>query len=223
MKKHLAIGSVGGVRLAGLSLAAMILAASGAMTATITVGAPSAEAATIVTATWTGTLRAGDDAGNHFGGGDLNAGTAFSLKTVFSGDPSGDGKSITGGGVATLTINGHDFTFNTEPTSYEIDSFGSIKLFMGDVHQSFLSAAFFSTGLPGSVFQPFDGDCFANTFCSGTFEIAGPKFSGDGFDATHLTVSVAATPIPASLPLFISAVAGLGFVARRKKSGAAAA
>src|SRR3954462_5822469 len=44
--------------------------------------APAAQAGTIVTAVWEGTIRGGNDAGNHFGG-TLAAGTAFSVTSVF--------------------------------------------------------------------------------------------------------------------------------------------
>jgi len=42
------------------------------------------------------------------------------------------------------------------------------------------------------------------------------------FFSTAITTNVAATPIPASLPLFASALGGLGFMARRKRRAQAA-
>jgi hypothetical protein len=196
----------------GWTVAALVFALCGI--------APAAEAGTIVTSVWSGTIRAGNDAGNHFGGA-LNAGDAFSLTSVFdtgSGTfSSAGGGSISGGGQATLSVNGHAFTFALEPSSYKFDSLGNIKLFLGDTSQTFLSLGFFATGLPGSILTAFDKDCFGNGFCSGTFEIAGGAFSGAAIDATHLTVSIATTPLPATLPLFVSALAGLGFAVRRGK------
>ena len=182
--------------------------------------APAAQAGTIVTATWTGTIRVGNDAGNHFGGA-LNSGDAFTLKSVFDTaqgtySPVGRG-SINGGGMATMTVNGHAFTFDLDPSSYQFDAFGSLRLFLGDTSQTFLSAGFFAPGLPGSILTSFDKDCLSFGSCSGSFEIAGPgAFSGGSFDATHLNVSVATTPVPAALPLFVSSLLGLGLVMRRK-------
>jgi hypothetical protein len=180
---------------------------------------PAAQAGTIITAVFDGTIRGGNDAGNHFGGS-LPAGTAFTLTSVFStdlGTYSSAGKgSISGGGSATLSINGHDFVFDLEPSSYKFDALGNIQLFIGDTHQTFLSLAFFATGLPDSILTPFDKFCFGGGFCSGTFEIPGSGSTGAAIDATRLRVSVAVTPIPATLPLFVSALAGLGLVMRRR-------
>src|SRR6185369_511295 len=158
MKNLLSIGSI----------CAGILLAAGAV-------APSAEAATVVTATWTGTIRAGNDAGNHFGG-TINAGDAFTLKSVFdtskgSFSPA-NGGSISGGGMATMTIHGHAFTFALDPSIYKLGASGDVEMFLGDTAQTFLSAAFFAPGLPGSILTPSDKDCKGVGFCSGTFEIA---------------------------------------------------
>jgi hypothetical protein len=189
--------------------------------------APAAQATTI-TATWTGTIRGGNDGGNHFGGA-LNAGDVFTVTSVFdtgSGTFSNaGGGSITGGGQAVLSVNGHAFTFALEPSSYKFDA-GSIQLFLGDTTQTFLSLAFLANGLPGSILTAFDKDCKGDGFCSGTFEIASGGFSGAAIDATHLTVTIATTPLPASALLFFTALAGLGLgVWRRKRTenaGAAA-
>jgi len=181
-----------------------------------------AEAGTIVTAQFEGTIRGGTDGANIFGGA-LPAGTAFSVTSVFdtgNGTYSSAGKgSITGGGHATLSINGHAFSFALEPSSYKFDTLGNIQLFIGDSSHTFLSLAFFAVGLPNSILTALDKDCFGNGFCSGTFGIQGtPGFSGAAIDATHLTVSIATTPLPATLPLFAAALAGLGLVARRKRA-----
>jgi len=203
MRKLLSIGSI----------CAGILMAVGA-------AAPAASAATIVTATWTGTLRAANDAGNHFGG-TIAAGDAFTLKSVFDtskGTFSNASQSIIGGGQATLTIRGHSFTFDLDPSAYKLATLHTIGLNVGDpaTTTTFLTAGFFSLGVPGSILTPFEADCFAATFCSGTFEIDGLHFSGGGFDADHLSVAIATTPIPASLPLFAAGLLGLGLVTRRK-------
>lgn len=202
MGKLLSIGWLGAV---------LLLALCGAVSG--------ARASTIVTAVWTGTVRGGFDGGGHFGGS-LAAGTPFSVTSVFdtgSGVYSSAGKgSISGGGSAVLSSNGHAFTFALEPSSYKFDALGNIQLFLGDTTHTFLSLAFFATGLPGSILGALDKDCFGSGFCSGTFEIAGGGSSGAAIDATHLTVSIATTPLPASLPLFGAALAGLGLVARRR-------
>jgi len=183
----------------------------------------SAQAGTIVTATWTGAMRASSDAGGHFGApGAIAAGTAFKLVSVFdtdSGTFDAGAQSITGGGKATLTINNHSFTFQLAPSSYALTDVHRIGLDVGDPSgtPTFVTATFFALGVPGSILTPFDADCFADTFCSGTFEIDGLSFSGGGFDATHLNVAIATTPIPASLPLLASGLVGLGVVGWRRK------
>jgi hypothetical protein len=187
----------------------------------VALGAP-AQAGTIVTATWTGTMRASSDAGGHFGApGTIAAGTAFTLVSVFDtalGTFDSGAQSITGGGKATLSINSHDFTFALEPSSYALAAANRIGLGVGDpsTTPTFLTATFFSLGVPASILTPFEADCFADTFCSGTFEIDGLSFSGGGFDAAHLSVAIATTPIPASLPLLASALLGLALVGRRR-------
>jgi len=187
------------------------------------VAAPAAQATT-VTAVYTGTIRNGDDSGNHFGGG-LHSGDAFTLTAFFKAPPgtydSTGGGSITGGGKVTLKTNGQSYTFDLSPNSYSLNNFGQIQLFTGDVAHTFLSSDFYSPSLPTSILTAFDGGCFADTYCSGSFEITTGGFSGASFDATHLKVS--ATPIPAALPLFASALLGLGFAARRRKAQGLAA
>ena len=201
----------------GWIAAALVLALWGT---TLWATAPGAQASTI-TATWTGTIRGGNDGGNHFGGS-LNAGDAFTVTSVFDTGTgtysSAGGGSITGGGQAVLSVNGHAFTFALEPSSYKFDALGNIQLFLGDTTQTFLSLAFFANGLPGSILTAFDRDCKEAGFCSGTFEIADGGFSGAAIDATHLTVTIATTPLPASLPLFLAALAGLGFVVWRGRT-----
>jgi hypothetical protein len=187
----------------------------------IGVAAPAARATT-VTAVYTGTIRNGDDSGNHFNGG-LNSGDAFTLTAFFKAPPgtydSTGGGSITGGGTVTLNTNGQNYTFNLSPNSYSLNNFGQIKLFTGDTSSTFLASDFYSPSLPASILTAFDGGCYADTYCSGSFEITTGGFSGASFDATHLNVT--ATPIPAALPLFASALLGLGFVARRRKTNGA--
>jgi hypothetical protein len=196
-----------------------------AIPATLVLLAGAAQAATIVTATWTGTLR-GDgtnpDQADVFGGGTFAKDTPFKLVSTFSTDTgsySSAGKSITGGGTAALTINGHTFPISTATSFYGIGP-DHLQLRLGDAGTDpiSLSADFDPLGgLPGSILTSFGADCFALSYCSGTFgiqEAAG--FTGAGFDAAHLEIVVSQTPLPATLPLFASALLGLGYVTRRR-------
>ena len=199
----------------------------GAATAIAICAASTASHATTVTSTWTGTVRAGDDTGGYFGGS-LPAGTAFTLTSTFTTPPGhyssfGPGDRIIGGGTATLTINGDDYTFNQTPDSYRLNQYGSIQMFLGDVSGTFLSFSFYALNPPSSILNSISEDCYADTYCSGTFEIVdGGHFSGAVLDAEHLTVSATATtPIPAALPLLLSALGGLGFAGSRKRRVAA--
>jgi len=198
-----------------------------ALVIAIGVAAPAANAATVVTATITGQIRNGNDGDGSLFGGALNAGDAFTLKSVFSTPPGTydptNGGSITGGGKATLTVNSQSYVFDLTPNSFGLDQFGSVKLFIGDTNSTFLSAAFYPLTALTQILVPFDGACFdtAGGYCSGSFEIV-PEFAGASFDATHLNIAVATTPIPAALPLLGTSLLGLGFFARRKKAAAQA-
>lgn len=207
-----------------------LLSAAGIATAlliAIGVTAPAAKATTVVTATITGEIRDGNDGDNSLFGGHLNTGDTFTLKSVFSTPPGTydptNGGSITGGGQATLTVNGGSYVFNLSPNSFGLDQYGSVKLFIGDTNSTFLSAAFYPLTTLADILVPFDGACYdtAQGYCSGSFEIV-PEYAGASFDATHLNISVATTPIPAALPLLGTSLLGLGFFARRKKAAAQA-
>jgi len=74
--------------------------------------------------------------------------------------------------------------------------------------------------------QIFGGTVSAPTFSTGVFQMDLDLLKNDGIPTTEvLTISnvVAQTPIPASLLLFTSAIAGLGVVGWRKQKGAGAA
>jgi hypothetical protein len=188
----------------------------------VAMAAPTAQATTIVTATWTGTIRGAQDAGGNFGG-TIADGAPVTLTTVFD-TSSGTlaGNTITGGGVATLNINSTDHVFALSPSSYGFNAFDSLVMAMGDVGGYKMTANFFAAAFPGSsILQSFDGDCFDVGYCTGEFQIL-PGWSSGTIDFAHLNIAIATTPIPAALPLFASALAGLGFVARRRKATAAA-
>jgi hypothetical protein len=202
--------------IAALCGAAMI---AGAITAPVADAAP----ITTVTAIWTGTIRGAQDAGGNFGG-TIATGAPVTLTTVFdTGSGALAGETITGGGAATLNINGTDHVFSLTPSTYGFNGFDSLVMGMGDVGGYKMTAYFFNASFPGSsILQSFDGACFGATYCGGEFQIL-PGWSSGTIDFAHLNVSVSTTPIPAALPLFASALAGLGFVARRRKLAAKAA
>jgi hypothetical protein len=200
--------------------------------------------ATTITATYTGTVKNSLDLGGVFGtpGAEL-AGAAYNLVytiddvvgsySTFNGtifDPLLSGDSIFGGVTAVLTINGHDlvFTGGSPTSSYDIAAHkpGSATL----VHQA--SAGTTGTilasvqmtnpdpGFPTSVYTALTlsscpaGSCAAGIF----FNVAGGFYGNLNFGS----LTVAATPIPAALPLLVSALGGLGFVGwRRRKQHAA--
>jgi hypothetical protein len=196
--------------------------------------ASTATQASTITATWTGSIR--DDAvdSGDFGAvppgagtiGSLPGGTAFTLTSVFDTSTySTPGAGIVDqltGGSATLSINGHDVLFNQSPATFQVDQYGSLKLFIGDTANTFLSMSFYSGNpftsvltLPGS--QGCNG-VPADGYCSGSFEIV-PGYSGATLVASQL--DVAKTPIPATLPLLASGIGGLGFAGWRRRKMAA--
>jgi hypothetical protein len=184
--------------------------------------APAAKATTI-TAVFTGTVRNGQDAGGTFGG--LSGGEDYTLTAFFKAPPgtysSADGGSITGGGTATLTINGQSHVFSLSVASLGINNFGSVILDMDDGSghaNEYLSMSFWSPTLPASILTAFDGDV-APGYGGGSFQVV-PGWSSGALNAGHLTVS--ATPIPAALPLLATALGGLGFVGWRRKAAATA-
>jgi hypothetical protein len=180
--------------------------------------APAAHATT-VTATFTGTMVSAGDYGHQFG--DFNAGDAFTLKAVFD-DTVGtlSGGTITGGGSATLSIGGHSYTFSLGDATLGINQYGSLVMSINDSSTGqFVQADFWSPTAPTNLYTAFSGDT-APGYSFGDFETV-PGYSGSGMIVDHLTL--AATPIPAALPLFASSLLGLGFVGwKRRKANAAA-
>jgi hypothetical protein len=207
--------------------------------------ASQASAATI-TATFTGTVKTATDTTGVFGtpGADL-AGVGYSLvykvdPTVGAYSPIVDpvfsGDQVLGGGIsAVLTINGHSYSFPGVPRpagTFDIamskPGFSSLAYQFGSDFAS-VAATLQTTapGFPTSVFTAVSiascpaGSCsfFGNFIIPGT---PGHDLFGT-LDFGSLTVSnLAATPIPATLPLLVSALGGLGFVGWRRKQNAAA-
>src|SRR3954468_4078628 len=129
------------------SICAAVLIAAGA--------AAPVKAATIV-ATWTGQITNGADYGNNFGG--FNVGDAVTVKSVFDTSTGTlAGNTITGGGKATLTINGNDFDFVLPSSSYGLNTFGSMVLAEDDA-PTFLHAGGYTASLPTSILTAFDGN-----------------------------------------------------------------
>jgi hypothetical protein len=63
----------------------------------------------------------------------------------------------------------------------------------------------------------------APSFATGTFFMTFDNKTNSNYSATLTVAAVAATPIPAALPLFVSALGGLGFVGWRRKRATSAA
>jgi hypothetical protein len=197
----------------------------------VSIAAPAAKATTITT-TWTGLLRIAEgdtipDNANAFDSTPLAKGDTFTLVSTFHTNAGSNATGTTGGGTAVLTIHGVGYTFNESPSFYDITS-DHIVLGLGTAgpNSNSLSLAFDPLGgLPSSILTAFDGSCvdFDGGYCSGSFGIYDFRGQSTGatIDATHIHVDISAAPIPATLPLFASALLGLGVVARRKKAGAA--
>ncbi|GAB2176014.1 hypothetical protein [Dongia sp. agr-C8] len=214
--------------------------------------ASQASAATI-TATFTGTVKTGLDSTGVFGTPGANlAGAAYSLVyavdtalgdySTFNGtitDPLLSGDQLFGGKSAVLTINGHGYAFIGDSSpSGNFDLAASKPGFVGLAYQvanfaqhssvlvslsttnpgpgfptSLLAAAVINSCPPGSCIF---GGSF-NIPTSGLAVLTGSLNFGS------LNVAVATTPIPAALPLLISALGGLGFVGWRRRSAETAA
>jgi len=204
--------------------------------------------ATVITATYTGTVNESFDSTGVFGtpGADL-AGVGYSLVftiddtvgtySTFHGtlfDPILSGDQIIGGGVsAALTINGHSLGFaDPSPLGMDFDWVASKPGFVSFAHAAgslptgYIEATMESTnpgpGFPTSVYTDLAlsaSDCPA---ASCVTHLA--FFMPDGFHGflNFGALTVAATPIPAALPLLVSALGGLGFVGWRRKKAVAA-
>ncbi|WP_395016509.1 hypothetical protein [Dongia sp.] len=212
--------------------------------------ASQAPAATI-TATFTGTVKTGLDSTGVFGTPGANlAGAGYNL--VFTADPTVgnyfafngtitdpllSGDNIFGGMSAVLTVNGHSYNFlglGSPGGTYDIAATkpGTGHLMYQVVNASAISQVntFLTTnnppGFPTSVFTAVALNSCPAASCSfyGSFIIPTPStgyFQGT-LNFGSLSVAVAMTPIPATLPLLVSALGGLGFVGWRRRQAEAA-
>jgi hypothetical protein len=206
-------------------------------------GAASQASAATITATFKGTVASGLDTTGVFGTpGKGLAGSDYALVfTVDSTvgaystiiDPLFSGDQIFGGISAVLTINGHSYAFTGTGSPSGNFNIATTKPGLGILAYQFSNALDDVHGmlqtnnpptLPTSVFTAVAlsscpaGSC---TF-SGGFNI---PISSLGFLSGTLnfgSLTVTTTPIPAALPLLVSALGGLGFVGWRRKQTAAA-
>jgi hypothetical protein len=215
----------------------------------LVLGVASQASAATITATFAGTVKTGLDTTGVFGspGADL-AGAGYSLVytvdptvgaystyTGTIGNPLLNGDQIFKGISAVLTINSHTYAFaGTGTASGNFDLAGT-KPGFGMVAYQFQNPTVFSQvnaflsnnnppGFPTSVFSAVaindcpSGSCsFFGGFIIPISSVA--SFSGY-FNFGSLTVTT--TPVPAALPLLVSALGGLGFVGWRRREVAAA-
>jgi hypothetical protein len=195
-----------------------------------------ASSAAVITATWQGTVASFIDKAGSFGSAGANlAGDGYKL--VFTMDdsqgsfhPFPSGEILVGGMSAILTIGGQDHNFLGNNLSFDVAANGATNI-SGDVFSQTIqdintpagsvSSSIYSLGsvpgLPESIYTAFaTSTCPSTTTCGTSFSI--------NFNPGTLnfgSYSVSATPIPATLPLFISALGGLGFVGWRHRKMAA--
>jgi hypothetical protein len=203
----------------------------------LVIGQP-ASAATI-TATYAGTVETSFDSAGVFGtpGADL-AGADYSLVftiddtvgsySTFNGiisDPLISGDQILSGVTAALTINGHSLAFTGSNPAGNYDIVAGKPGFGAIVHQAESPAGVITAGLqttnPGLEFPTSVYTAVALSSCPTGSCVAGISFSlSSGFFGrlNFGSLTVAATPIPAALPLLISALGGLGFVGWRRRN-----
>ncbi|MES1150976.1 MAG: hypothetical protein ABUL54_03705 [Dongia sp.] len=217
-----------------------------AAVAVLWIATASPASATTMVVTYTGSVTSAIDATGVFGtvGANLagvDYGLVFTIDTTkgsystFNGtfsDPLLHGDQVFGGVEAALTIDGHTETFLGGPSSFDIVA---TKAGLGQLQQQVNSApaqihAFWQTTNPGGGFPTSVLDSFTAASCSGPactsqlfFDIdtARGDFHGDLGFGTFSVTPVAATPIPATLPLLVAALGSLGFAGWRRGRQAA--
>jgi hypothetical protein len=206
-------------------------------------GIASPASAVTITATYTGTVKTAFDNAGVFGTPNTDlAGAAYKLvfkidTTVGSysptiTDPGLTGDLIRGGITAALTINGVAHSFDgTAVTPPNLAIVGYNPGYAAFLQQIGFSPDYIATSLettnpdatfPTSVFSAVSITSCPLATCKSSlvFSIVGV---GPGLGVLNFgTYSVTATPIPAALPLLVSALGGLGFVGWRRKQGAVA-
>jgi hypothetical protein len=208
-------------------------------------GVTAPAAATTVTSTWTGTVGAANDTTGVFGTAGANlAGANYSL--VFTVDsmagaystfstPGYSGDQIFSGITAVLTINGHSHDFSgvdASPTSSrEIVGKGPAFAMMHqqvavdspDFNQ--VAATLQSTdptGFPSSISTATTiSSCSAACFAVLYFDIATSSSAFFHGTLNFGALTVVPTPIPATLPLLVSALGGVGFIGWRRRKAQA--
>jgi hypothetical protein len=168
--------------------------------------------------------------------------TVVGAYSTFNGtitDPLLSGDQIFGGSAAVITINGHSYSFagdNAPSRNFDIAASkpGSGTLAYQVANSALIQQfnAFLSTssptGFPTSVLASTTLSSCPPATCSffGSFiiPVANPsRPSLQGYlNFGSLNVSVATTPIPAALPLLVSALGGLGLVGWRRRQAEAA-
>ncbi len=163
--------------------------------------------------------------------------TTIGNYSTFSGTPSGD--QVFGGISADLTITGHTYAYTGVGSPGGNFDIASTKPGLGSLTQQFslngvpsevhvaLTYTNPPSGFPTSILTPFTltscpaASCTFNGFFyapAKTVPNSGPLFGMLAFGSVSATV----TPIPATLPLMVSALGGLGFAAWRRKRVASA-
>jgi hypothetical protein len=142
--------------------------------------------------------------------------------------PTGPNNSLfTGSDLATLytdPANPNPNLIDTGPNA-DWDTSGSVGQGSGGgpALPSGAAAVLEPTGFDQATQTPYHLLSLSGTYFLRVFGILDPSATELALSATiSTTVGVATTPIPAALPLFLSAIGGLGFMARRRKAIATA-
>jgi hypothetical protein len=200
-----------------------------ALVALVLTLAPACAQAATVTTTVTGSISSGSDYFDFFGlgaGADLT-GEAFEVVTVIDTDAGQNKTSIPGtldqqyGGIsAVLTINGSNVSWGGSfPFTFAQATTGGFLLTAGVPTNSNYNGPLdlvFSGPITPSLASLQSIDCASSHVCAAAFTLSDTvNMSFGTFDIANVTTAV--TPIPAALPLFISALGGIGFVSYRRK------
>jgi len=191
------------------------------------------------TATFKGTVKSGSDSKGLFGTpGDLTGADytlVFSIDpkagdySTFDGtisDPAVKGDQIFGGVSAVLTIKGHDYAIAAGSGSYDIAAhkpgFGQVMLQAGGGPGPAAVYAWVTMSNPGPDFPTSvltGGSITSCVTCTVSINFS----SFYGYAALNLdTLRIVTTPLPAGLPLLVTALGGLGWVGWRRRQSAAA-